>query len=128
MPDWLVQELVQYLNGERRWRKRKTVILEVLAGLATGKIEDGEKLPTVAAQCERLGASENTIGNAYHELKALGLLHRKAGIGMFVLTGAQRKVVSEVQKYEVQAANNRSKRRPKARHDSRHWRNTEFGG
>ena len=56
----------------------------VLAGIASGTIAPGEKLPTIRELAVRLEVNPNTIVKAYSQLEMLGALDTQQGSGVFV--------------------------------------------
>jgi GntR family transcriptional regulator len=56
----------------------------VLDGLAGGVIAPGERLPSVRGLAAEALVNPNTVGKAYRELEALGVVEGRAGAGVFV--------------------------------------------
>ena len=62
----------------------RQVIDQVLAGIATGALSRGERLPTVRALAVELAVNLNTVARAYKELEIRGVLATQQGSGTFV--------------------------------------------
>jgi GntR family transcriptional regulator len=62
----------------------RQVIDQILAGIATGALERGERLPTVRALAVDLAVNLNTVARAYKELEIRGVLSTQQGNGTFV--------------------------------------------
>ncbi len=56
----------------------------VLAGISTGRIAPGDKLPTIRDLAVRLEVNPNTVVKAYSLLENLGTLDTQQGSGVFV--------------------------------------------
>jgi len=98
-------------------------IAEILrAGIAEGKWEPGQLIPSEASLCEMFAVSRTAIRQALGQLVAEGLLHKEKGRGTFVarphvaiavqelrglfdeMTAAGRPVATEVLRQEITAA------------------------
>ena len=55
-----------------------------LAGVSTGAILPGDKLPTVREAAVNLEVNPNTIAKAYSQLRIMGVLDTQQGSGVFV--------------------------------------------
>lgn len=64
----------------------RQVIDQTLAGIATGALAAGERLPTVRALAVELAVNLNTVARAYKELEIRGVLTGQQGTGTFVST------------------------------------------
>jgi GntR family transcriptional regulator len=62
----------------------RQVIDQTLAGIATGALAQGERLPTVRALAVELAVNLNTVARAYKELEIRGVLTTQQGSGTFV--------------------------------------------
>jgi GntR family transcriptional regulator len=62
----------------------RQILDQVLAGIATGALVRGERLPTVRALAVDLAVNLNTVARAYKELEIRGLLATQQGSGTFV--------------------------------------------
>jgi len=67
----------------------RQVIDQVLAGIATGALSRGERLPTVRALAVELAVNLNTVARAYKELEIRGVLATQQGSGTFVASAAE---------------------------------------
>src|SRR5262245_44684109 len=65
----------------------RQVIDQILAGIATGALRQGDRLPTVRALAVELAVNLNTVARAYKELEIRGVLTTQQGSGTFVATG-----------------------------------------
>jgi GntR family transcriptional regulator len=61
----------------------RQVVDMVLAGISAGKIEPGEKLPTIRDLAVKLEVNPNTVVKAYSLLDSLGALDTQQGSGVF---------------------------------------------
>jgi DNA-binding transcriptional regulator YhcF (GntR family) len=61
----------------------RQIIDQVLAGLATGSLQAGDRLPTVRALAVELAVNPNTVARAYKELEIRGLVATQQGSGTF---------------------------------------------
>ena len=57
---------------------------QVRLGVARGKLQVGEQLPSVRAMAEELVVNPNTVARAYTDLAREGLLESRAGRGVYV--------------------------------------------
>jgi GntR family transcriptional regulator len=67
----------------------RQVIDQILAGIATGALARGERLPTVRALAVELAVNLNTVARAYKELEIRGVLSTQQGSGTFVAAAAE---------------------------------------
>jgi len=67
----------------------RQVIDQILAGIATGALARGERLPTVRALAVELAVNLNTVARAYKELEIRGVLATQQGSGTFVASAAE---------------------------------------
>ena len=67
----------------------RQIIDQVKSAVATGRLEAGERLPTVRQLAVDLSVNPNTVSRAYTELELTGLVETQMGSGTFV---GQRKV------------------------------------
>jgi GntR family transcriptional regulator len=66
----------------------RQILDQVLAGIATGALVRGERLPTVRALAVDLAINLNTVARAYKELEIRGALATQQGNGTFVASEA----------------------------------------
>ncbi len=60
------------------------IVEAVLDGLAGAHIRPGEKLPSVRGLAAEALVNPNTVGKAYRDLEARGVVEGRAGAGVFV--------------------------------------------
>jgi GntR family transcriptional regulator len=54
------------------------------AGIATGRLEPGEQLPTVRQLAVDLRVNANTFARVYAELERAGVIETRRGVGSFI--------------------------------------------
>jgi len=54
------------------------------AGIATGRLQPGEQLPTVRQLAVELRVNANTVARVYAELERAGVIETRRGVGSFV--------------------------------------------
>ena len=62
----------------------RQIIDLVKSGIATGRLEPGDQLPTVRQLAVDLSINPNTVSRAYMELELTGLVATQMGSGTFV--------------------------------------------
>jgi GntR family transcriptional regulator len=62
----------------------RQIVEIVRAGISSGRIAPGDKLPTIRELAVQLGVNPNTIVKAYSHLQLLGVLDTQQGSGVFV--------------------------------------------
>jgi len=62
----------------------RQIVEGVLDGLAGGRIRPGERLPSVRGLAAEALVNPNTVGKAYRELEAIGVVEGRTGAGVFV--------------------------------------------
>ena len=65
------------------------IIHHVQTAVASGRLKEGDQLPTIRALHERLEVNPNTVAKAYRELQHLGVISTEHGSGCFVAPAAQ---------------------------------------
>jgi GntR family transcriptional regulator len=68
----------------------RQVVDQIRLAVATGRLQPGEKLPSVRALAERLLVNPNTIAKAYGELSRDGVIETQTGRGVFIAPPRQR--------------------------------------
>jgi GntR family transcriptional regulator len=63
--------------------------------IASGKLKDGDQLPSVRELSERLNVNPNTVAKAYRDLEVMGLLFTRRGMGVFIKEGVHAQCKSE---------------------------------
>lgn len=66
----------------------RQIVDRVLAGISSGQVAPGDRLPTIRDLAVQLGVNPNTVVKAYTELQILGVLHTQQGSGVFVQAAA----------------------------------------
>ncbi|MBF8269424.1 MAG: GntR family transcriptional regulator [Gammaproteobacteria bacterium] len=69
----------------------------IIAMIIDGELKEGEAVPSVRQVASDFRINHLTVAKAYQELMADGLLEKRRGIGMFVLNGAQEKLLKNEQ-------------------------------
>ncbi len=81
---------------------------QVAGAVADGRLSDGERLPAARALAADLGIAINTVGRAYSELEAAGLVVGKRRVGTIVTTVGRDAVPADVlaaaQRFALRAA------------------------
>jgi DNA-binding LacI/PurR family transcriptional regulator len=67
--------------GDGKKSRHKEVLEAILGGIASGRLRDGDRLPTEAELSKTFSASRTTVAKALRELKDRGLLDRRRGGG-----------------------------------------------
>ena len=62
----------------------RQIIDQVKSAIATGRLEAGDRLPTVRQLAVDLSVNPNTVARAYTELELTGLVETQMGSGTFV--------------------------------------------
>ena len=61
---------------------------QVRFGIASGRLEAGEQLPSVRKLAAQVRVNPNTVSRAWRELEMEGVLESRRGTGVFVAPGA----------------------------------------
>ena len=69
----------------------------IISLIIQGELMEGEAVPSVRQVSSDYRINHLTVAKAYQELMAEGLLEKRRGIGMFVLEGAQQKLLEKEQ-------------------------------
>lgn len=67
----------------------------IVSMIIQGELSEGEAVPSVRQVSSDYRINHLTAAKAYQELMAEGLLEKRRGIGMFVLEGAQQKLLEK---------------------------------
>jgi GntR family transcriptional regulator len=62
----------------------RQIIDQIKSAIATGRLEQGDRLPTVRQLAVDLSINPNTVSRAYTELELTGLVETQMGSGTFV--------------------------------------------
>jgi len=76
---------------------------QVREAMARGRIQPGERLPSVRQLARELVVNPNTIAKAYSELERVGVLNTRPGLGVFIAK-PQADLSSKVRKQRLLAA------------------------
>lgn len=63
--------------------------------IASGRLKQGDQLPSVRELSERLKVNPNTVAKSYRDLEVLGLLYTRRGMGVYVNKGVEQKCREE---------------------------------
>lgn len=77
----------------------KQIILQVEMGIADGRLQTGEQLPTVRSLAVDLAVNPNTVARAYSELEIRGIVTTQQGTGTFI--SDKQVKISEVERERV---------------------------
>jgi DNA-binding LacI/PurR family transcriptional regulator len=67
-----------------RRTKHRRVFEHVMADIESGKLKDGDRLPSEAELVQQFSSSRPTVARALRDLQNLGLVERKVGSGTYV--------------------------------------------
>jgi GntR family transcriptional regulator len=76
----------------------RQIVDMVLAGISSGAIEPGDRLPTIRDMAVKLEVNPNTVVKAYSQLQMMGMLDMQQGTGAFARGRAGGAAVSAVEK------------------------------
>jgi GntR family transcriptional regulator len=62
----------------------RQIVDQIRLAAATGRLTDGDQLPSVRALAEKLLVNPNTIAKAYAELSREGVIETRPGQGVFI--------------------------------------------
>jgi type I restriction enzyme M protein len=88
------------INPSIRKPTYSQIVEQVKLMLASGKIKENEKLPTIRKAAEDLGIDPNTVAKAYKELEREGVVKTKRGGGVFI--GDQKSLFEKEEKMTLQ--------------------------
>lgn len=57
---------------------------QVQFAIAAGKLNAGDRLPTVQKLAKDIGVNPNTVAKAYRDLEVMGYLYTRRGMGVFI--------------------------------------------
>lgn len=64
------------------------IVEQVRHGVEVGSLQAGERLPTVRQLANEVSVAPNTVVKAYGELRRMGLLKSRPGVGTVVVEGS----------------------------------------
>ena len=67
-----------------RTTKHRQVFEHVLAGIESGRLKDGERVPSEAELVKAFATSRPTVARALRDLQIMGMVERKVGSGTYV--------------------------------------------
>ncbi|HWA85158.1 MAG TPA: GntR family transcriptional regulator [Opitutus sp.] len=67
----------------------RQIIHHVQAAVATGRLKEGDQLPTIRALHGKLNVNPNTVARAYRELQHLGVVSLEHGSGCYIAPVAE---------------------------------------
>jgi GntR family transcriptional regulator, arabinose operon transcriptional repressor len=67
-----------------RKTKHRQVFEHILAGIESGRLKDGERLPSEAELVKSFATSRPTVARALRDLQIMGMVERKVGSGTYV--------------------------------------------
>lgn len=65
------------------------IVDQVRHGVEVGALTAGERLPTVRQLAAEISVAPNTVVKAYGELRRMGLLESRPGVGTIVVEGSE---------------------------------------
>ncbi|HOZ47233.1 MAG TPA: GntR family transcriptional regulator [Candidatus Hydrogenedentes bacterium] len=71
---------------------------EVQFGIASGRLKEGDQLPSVRELSERVKLNPNTVAKAYRDLEVMGYLYTRRGMGVYINKGIEAKCREAVRK------------------------------
>jgi DNA-binding LacI/PurR family transcriptional regulator len=84
MTENIKKQSVDQGKAELRKTKHRQVFEYIFADIESGKLKDGDRLPSEAELVKRFGSSRPTVARALHDLQNMGLVERKVGSGTYV--------------------------------------------
>lgn len=84
MSEQEIESGVENEKPSRRPTKHRQVFEHVLADIESGRLKDGERLPSEAELVKQFSTSRPTVARALRDLQNLGLVERKVGSGTYV--------------------------------------------
>ena len=77
---------VEWNDNQPIYRQLRDMVVE---RIMDGSFSEGEAVPSVRQVAADYQINHLTVGKAYQELVAVGLLEKRRGLGMFVTAGAR---------------------------------------
>ena len=84
MTENIKKQRVDREKTELRKTKHRRVFEYILADIESGRLKNGDRLPSEAELVKQFGSSRPTVARALHDLQNMGLLERKVGSGTYV--------------------------------------------
>ncbi|MGO8702339.1 MAG: GntR family transcriptional regulator [Candidatus Brocadiia bacterium] len=82
----------------------RQIVDMVLAGISSGAIEPGDRLPTIRDLAVKLEVNPNTVVKAYSQLQMMGVLDMQQGTGAFARARAGGAAVPAAERKRTLAA------------------------
>ncbi|MBU2869444.1 GntR family transcriptional regulator [Colwellia sp. E2M01] len=80
----------------------KQLVIKLKNAVLDGSFAEGQAMPSVRAISAEMSINHITVSKAYHELLDNGLIEKKRGLGMFVLSGAQEKLLAAERQFFIE--------------------------
>jgi GntR family transcriptional regulator of arabinose operon len=84
MTENIKKHTVDQGKAELRKTKHRQVFEYILADIESGRLKDGDRLPSESELVKQFDASRPTVARALNDLQNMGLLDRKVGSGTYV--------------------------------------------
>ncbi len=81
----------------------RQIIDMVLAGISSGALLPGERLPTIRELAVQLGVNPNTVVKAYSQMELQGVVDTQQGSGVYVKVRPQAPIAPEEEQRNVEA-------------------------
>ncbi len=79
-----IKSIIEHAKPALRRTKHHQVFEHVLADIESGRLKDGERLPSETELAKQFATSRPTVARALRDLQNLGLVERKVGSGTYV--------------------------------------------
>ncbi|HOV72434.1 MAG TPA: GntR family transcriptional regulator [Candidatus Hydrogenedentes bacterium] len=63
----------------------------VLFAVASGRLKEGDQLPSVREVSEKLNINPNTVAKSYRDLEVMGIVFTRRGMGVYINKGVEAK-------------------------------------
>lgn len=70
--------------------------------IASGRMKEGDQLPSIKVLGDELGINFNTVAKAYRDLEVGGYLYTRRGMGCFINRGVQKMAQAWVKEHTTQ--------------------------
>ena len=95
-PDTKVTGILESVDIESSVPVYKQIENQVRFVISAGKVNGGDRLPSVLELAKRLNVNFNTVGKAYRDLEIMGLVYARRGMGVFIKPNVQAKCQKEI--------------------------------
>jgi GntR family transcriptional regulator of arabinose operon len=79
-----IKPIMEQERPASRRTKHRQIFEQVLADIESGRLKEGERLPSEIDLVKEFATSRPTVAHALHDLQNLGLVERKVGSGTYV--------------------------------------------